>query len=377
MRFRLKNKSYVLNTKIKLVGKDGANLSIITSDINNPTSNYNLIANTITFCLSPLPAVIGDPEVVVNQYTTSALDFENGLIDKIPTTVWTKEGTADITSVNKIFGENSFETKALGDSLYTNSNVITGGSTPFTIEFYALIKDRYGPTEYDAPLISQSKSVASGEQQLNWGRTIRNVYFYKSNNNTPSLSPVVGKYKFNYNEINKYTLTYDSSALRVFINDKLDSVNGTLYGWNKTDNPIRLLDSLVPTFESVRHGTKGIIDNINIHDGIATKVRDHDPYEEFLVVDLAFDGKNNSTKIVDNGTLKSNWTVNGNAKISTDQKFDGFSSLYIGAYSSDYVSSNVTDNLFFDKNTDMTVSFVFNKPSSSGRNSSLLQFVDK
>ena len=87
MQFRLKNKSYVLNTKIKLVGKNGANLSIITSDINNPTSNYNLIANTITFCLSPLPAVIGDPEVIVNEYTTSALDFENGLIDKIPTTV--------------------------------------------------------------------------------------------------------------------------------------------------------------------------------------------------------------------------------------------------------------------------------------------------
>ena len=61
MRFRLKNKSYVLNTKIKLVGKDGANLSIITSDINNSTSNYNLTTNTITFCLSPLPAVIGDP----------------------------------------------------------------------------------------------------------------------------------------------------------------------------------------------------------------------------------------------------------------------------------------------------------------------------
>lgn len=274
------------------------------------------------------------PVVVVNEYTTSALDFENDVIDQVGTTIWTKEGTADVTSINKIFGNNSFETKALGDSLYTNSNIITGGSMPFTIEFYALIKDKYGPAGYDAPLISQSKTTASGEQQLNWGRTIRNVYFYKSDNNMPSLSPVVGKYKFNYNEINKYTLTYDSSALRVFINDKLDSVNGTLYGWNKTDNPIRLLDSLVPTFESVRHGTKGLIDNINIHDGIATKVRDTDQYEDKLVVDLSFDGENNSTKIIDNGTLKSTWLVNGGAKISTDQKFDGFSSLFVdsGSY---------------------------------------------
>ncbi len=287
-----------------------------------------------------------DPEVLVNEYTTSGLDFETGLTDKIPTTVWTKEGTADVTSVNKIFGENSFETKALGDSLYTNSNVITGGSTPFTIEFYALIKDKYGPAGYDAPLISQSKTTSSGEQQLNWGRTIRNVYFYKSDNNTPSLSPVVGKYKFNYNEINKYTLTYDSSALRVFINDKLDSVNGTLYGWNKTDNPIRLLDSLVPTFEFVRHGTKGLIDNINIHDGIATKVRDPDPYEEFLVVDLAFDGENNSTKIVDNGYLKMNWVNNFNLVINNQ------SSLF-GGYS--YLKNN-NNTKIVSENLNMTLS---------------------
>ena len=164
MRFRLKNKSYVLNTKIKLVGKDGANLSIITSDINNPTSNYNLTTNTITFCLSPLPAVIGDPKVIVNEYTTSGLDFENGLIDKIPTTIWTKECTADITSVNKIFGQNSFETKAVGDSLYTNSNVITGGATPFTIEYYFVYKGKQTPENniWDAPIFTKYDGADQG-----------------------------------------------------------------------------------------------------------------------------------------------------------------------------------------------------------------------
>ena len=29
------------------------------------------------------------PDVTVNEYTTAALNFENGLVDKIPTTVWT------------------------------------------------------------------------------------------------------------------------------------------------------------------------------------------------------------------------------------------------------------------------------------------------
>jgi hypothetical protein len=49
---------------------------------------------------------------------------------------------------------------------------------------------------------------------------------------------------------------------------------------------------------------------------------------------------------------KTNWTVNGNAKISTNQKFDGFSSLY--AY--DKVYTNSTINL---ENLDFTISFNF------------------
>jgi hypothetical protein len=58
--------------------------------------------------------------------------------------------------------------------------------------------------------------------------------------------------------------------------------------------------SYIPNYSSNSNTTFGLIDNINIFDGIATKVRDYDPYEEYLVVDLAFDGENNSTKIVDN-----------------------------------------------------------------------------
>lgn len=358
MRFRLKNKSYVLNTKIKLVGKNGANLSIITSDINNPTSNYNLIANTITFCLSPLPAVIGDPEVIVNEYTTSALDFENGLVDKIPTTVWTKSGTADITSVNKIFGENSFETKALGDSLSTNSNIITGGATPFTIEFYALISKQHGwaiAGYTQAPLFSKNGNSASTNQQVHVNFAIGGKIQLEKQVNTGGGLTSTGNININYNEINKYTISYDGSAYRFFVNDKLDHSVGTLNAFNMNMNqPFTFLDSLVPSYSSYRTGIKGFIDNINIHDGIATKVRDYDPYEEFLVVDLAFDGENNSTKIVDNGTAKLTWTTNGTAKLSTDQKFDGFSSLYLPDF-----SSTITSKISFNFSNDWTVSFQF------------------
>jgi hypothetical protein len=295
------------------------------------------------------------PEVLVNEYTTSGLDFETGLTDKIPTTIWNKEGTADITSINKIFGNNSFETKALGDSLYTNSNIITGGATPFTIEFYALIKGRHGYAIPPHPLLTQSKNIGDGEQFLNIGENGFTIY-NRSPNNTPALPrAITSKTKTNFNEIKKYTLSYDGSALRMFIDDKLEDVIGVSSGWNISSEPLRFFDIFVPSYSSYRYGTKGLIDNINIHDGIATKVRDYDPYEEYLVVDLAFDGENNSTKIVDNGSLKSNWTVNGNAKISTIQKFDGFSSLYLDG-NDDYIYNNKPFNLGIE---DFTISCSF------------------
>lgn len=357
MRFRLKNKSYTLNTKIKIVGKNGASLSTISTEINNPTSNYNLTTNTITFCLSPLPAVIGDPEVIVNEYTTSALDFENGLIDKIPTTIWQKEGTADITSVNKIFGQNSFETKALGDSLYTNSNIITGGSTPFTIEFYALIKDS-NSLDY-TPLFSKNNTGA-GFQFLNVNRSLGNIlqYFRQSNgggeiNNSTSN---IGLSKIKFNEINKFTMTYDGSALRFFVNNSLDMVLGTTTGL-KSDTGLPFSFLAGSSFQSY-----GLVDNINIHDGIATKVREPDPYEEFLVVDLAFDGENNSTKIVDNGSLKSNWLVKfNNPLLKTSDSFNNKSALYLNGIQN--IKSDI--DIFFDEVEDFTFSFEFVRISSS------------
>lgn len=440
--------------------------------------NYKVIYNYIS---------VGEPDpvVIVDNNTTSALDFENDLIDKVSTTVWNKEGTGNVTSVNKIFGDNSFETKALGDSLYTNSNIITGGSTPFTIEFYALIKPQESQLYTEGLVITDNRT-------LSIDKTTRNLMY--------SVGNSLGKIKIKYNELNKIMITFDGSATRVFVNDILDIVVGTNTGIASTiysflskgdigdehwDNVVSLLhfdgdltdasgkgtytksssiafvaegkfnnclyfspsvnsDAVVTNdyslwdfkgddftidffikFETLTNGailhgygansnssfimgidnsniyfdfrrvgniytsgvgfasppintwthiaivrngdyfsafvdgdrkayqyvpyamqtlnlpvrigghsfdsafngyidelritkgvarytenftpppsnaffTKGIIDNINIFDGIATKVRDHDPYEEFLVVDLAFDGENNSTKIVDN-----------------------------------------------------------------------------
>ena len=324
--------------------------------------------------------VIGqtEPTVIVNEYTTSALNFETDLIDKISTTIWNKEGTATLTSVNKIFGENSFETKALGDSLSTTSNIITGGATPFTIEFYALIKSgsKGVSSPYQIyPLFSKANNVGAGEQFFYIDGSLGNKLAFQRQSNAGTIVTILGGQKnIRLNEINKFTFTYDSSALRLFINDKIDSIAGTLNGFvPTTSEPYRFLRNYVSSYSGYESNTLGLIDNINIHDGIATKVRDYDPYEEFLVVDLAFDGENNSTKIVDNGgdVLRSAnpynnniisllhfegiddsniiidetgriWNVLGSSKIKTDQKIIGSSSCYFNGNSS-ISSSNSSD----------------------------------
>lgn len=346
-----------------------SNINTIYFTVNNNNKIYNeieLLSLNNNYKIIYTSDFEGEPEpdVVVNENTTSALNFENGLNDKVSTTVWNKDGTSDITSANKIFGENSFETKALGDSLYTNSNVITGGSTPFTIEFYALIKGQVGwadNNEKHLPLLSKNNFNGGGDQLFAINQAVGNKIEYYRGTNVGGELRYRGFETINFNEINKYTITYDGSACRIFINDKLDKVFGinTSPITMSNSHSFTFFDSLVSSFPTYRRGTLGIIDNINIHNGIATKVREPDPYEEYLVVDLAFDGENNSTKIVDNGIDKStNWSAMGGAILSTTNKFDGFSSLYLNG--SSYIEHVSNPNKFnFSGYDDFSISFKF------------------
>lgn len=265
--------------------------------------SHNLV---LTFGKKTSSSGTKPPEVEVNEYTTVALDFENDLIDKIPTTIWQTQGTATVEEDNIILGKKSLETKALGDSLYTNSNVITGGSTPYTIDFYFIYKDKLVPSGYGPALLSQSQVGGGGEQEIMVNESARTLIYFRSTgfgSNVLNSGHIISN-KYGINEITKCTITYDGSAHRIFLNDKLSSLVGITNGWVKNTNPFMFLKSVVPDHPTTAHGVKAIIDNINIHDGIATKVRNHDPYEDYLVVDLAFDGENNSTKIIDNARLK-------------------------------------------------------------------------
>lgn len=314
--------------------------------------NYKVTYNYIS---------IGEPEpsVVVDAYTKSALEFENGLIDKIDTTVWNKEGTASVTNVNKIFGDNSFETKALGDTLYTSSKVINGLNTPFTIEFYGLISgyDSTITTAQYIPLFMNCDNN-NNTQEISRHKTNGNLIYFSNSQNGHNI---ISNKKINLNEINKITLSYDTACLRVFVNNELECIIGQS---NYTPFINYTLFNNTNNFVSDRRIHKGLIDNINIFDGVAKKVRDYDEYEDNLIVDLAFDGENNSTKIVDNGNLKSNWNITGNVKISTDKKFDGYSSLFFGQENNIRKAASNVDALI-QSNIDFTLSFMFSRLSSS------------
>lgn len=315
MAVKLINKKQTSKTKVKIVSKSGNNISI-ENTTENPSMILSNSSKTLTLDLLPI-----------------------------------NDAYKGIQSDNVLFNENSFETKALGDSLYTNSNVITGGLTPFTVEFYCLLKDL--PVNVWNFLYSKNNNNDNSDYGL-----------FIKNNILSFVENASAKYankKIYANEINKYCVTYDGAALRLFINDLLELIIGTSNGFVTYAQPLRFLDYKNPSLSQYNSSTKGIIDNINIHDGIATKVRDYDPYEEFLVVDLAFDGVNNSTKIVDNGSLGLQWSCYNGAKLSTTQPFDGFSSLYLTG--NNKIVSSQEINLDYNN---FTVNFKLKHTSNSG-----------
>lgn len=284
--------------------------------------NINKYADTYSVPLEDpvlLPPEDLGPQVSVTPYTTAALDFEQQYVDRVPGTVWTVGGsTSTITTTNKLFGDNSFETKNLSDCITLPYNHITSSSNPYTIDFYMLQKGGSKGSSRTDDLISLFSKNTSEDR-----------YLALSDNRTIvwSLPHTKKQTKFWNNEINHYTLTFDGSASRLFVNDKLEAVGGGSMDFNSGSDPLRFGYHYVSGADTWAFGTKGIWDNFNIHQGVATVVRDEDPNQQYLICDLAFDGMNGGTTIVDNGILKLAWSRIGSVSLSTTQPFDGFSSL--------------------------------------------------
>lgn len=325
--------------------------------------NVNKYSDTYTVPLEDpviLPPEAAEPEIVVTNYTTAALDFEQQYTDRILTTTWSVGGsTANIVSENKLFGNNSFETNNIGDCITLPYNHITSSSTPYTIDFYMLHKaGTKGSSRTDDGISLFSKNT-SGDRYLCLGDT-RMIGW---------TLPHVKKYtKYWNNEINHYTLTYDGAASRLFVNGKLEAIGGGSMDFNSGSDPLRFGYHYVSGYDNWAFGTKGIWDNFNIHQGIATVVRDKDPNEDFLVCDLAFDGTNGSQIFIDNAPNKPTWGLGGVSPSSyirltsneSSPKFKtGYSYFYKNYYNSSCIKSTNVDLNF--GTIDWTLSFEFIK----------------
>lgn len=291
----------------------------------------------------------------VNKYTTSSLNFSQGLIDRIPDVVWNTEGNATVVSGGEAFSHTALQTTgALGDALKTSNKLISGGSKPFTVSFDFLIKEdqiKANAWPY-LSLFSKSTNIAYGDQFLYVrGDLGYKLCFQRSTGVGGNvIQEVVGNRRIEYNT--KYTvkITYDGNMFKCFLNDVLDFKFGTTVGWfADSDQPYRLLDNLVPNYPAIgtRAFTNGYIDNVQVDDGIS---RDHtivnDPYLDSLVSKLSFQGQADKTVFVDEAKATSTWTGYGDAKLVVEDTLSNYSYLNLNGMSS-YLLLNNADHLAF------------------------------
>lgn len=291
------------------------------------------------------------PDVIVDEYTTSALNFETQLTDKIPTTIWESEGTATVEATNVIYSDFSFETINANDSLKTGTDLIS--KEKFTIDFTCLLKNQ---TVDNLPLFIKSSDIHGKGQGLYVTNKNFLEWYRNSLINDDSGIDLIGNYKVNVNEVNNYTISFDGAALRGFVNGKLDFVSGDTVGIKNTDLPYRFLRNNIPS-TSYNTWTLGILDNINVFDGVANKVREKGEYDEFLSCDLEFIAPDTSTKFIDNGKDKFVWSVNGTANITTINPFKN----KFSAANFDGGANNIGTSLALGDS--FSIEFMFKTPS--------------
>ena len=310
-----------------------------------------------------------EPEVIVNENTISAIDFEDGMTDKkgIVWNVWNGSGAQ---SGNVIYGSNSLQIKQPLNSYVDTTNLLIKGDRPFTLDFYALIQGSSNDS-VSIPLYSQSFGSGGGEQfyqvangKLAYSRAwgVQNYAPYTDNYN-------ISRDNIRLNEINKYTMTYDGSATRIFLNDTLQAVYGTgTIGWWNTNARTYLMHCLVSGYEQYQFGGYGLIDNLNIFENECRITGNKDEYEDYLVCDLQMEGRTGTiNKMIDNAPSKPTWTLvnnGGNYSYTKNDFYDtGTTYFYKNSYnSSGLLSQNVDMNFGTD---DFTLQFEITKSSDT------------
>ena len=311
-----------------------------------------------TFITNAVLTVLGTniySDTDVNKYTTSSLNFSQGLIDRIPDVVWNTEGNATVVSGGEAFSHTALQTTGvLGDSLKTSSNLLTGGQTPFEVSFDVLIReDQIKANEWPyLALFSKSTNTSFGDQTLyirvDKGNKLCFIRAQNAGGNV--IQEIVGKTNIDFNT--KYTvkILYNGNMFKCFVNDNLDFQFGTTVGWFVGgDQPYRFLDNFVPSYPLIgnRGFTNGMIDNIQVNDNYFTDPTEKvNPYKDSLICKLDFQGQANKTNFVDQANNSVTWIGYGDAKLEVENTRINYSYLKLNGLAS-YLSVNNANHFAF------------------------------
>lgn len=272
--------------------------------------------------------------VKVLDETTVALDFENGTVDKIQNTEWSLTGNA-LVSVNKLYGTKSLETfESPRGGLYTTDPIISGNGNPWSLSFSFLLKSfNNGATDQSSvlsraiPLFSKNDNKTKGQFGIS---VINKRLALDTRSVTNNDSYTSGSTLLELNTIYRVNLEFDGAVIRVFLNGYFEFSYGLSVGWLVNNSePYCLGNSVLSSYPSLSAGSSAIIDNINVHDKYVELYRDTpDPYAEYLLLDLSFNGQEGSKVLKDNGSAQSVWTANGSGYITASDKYTGYSSWY-------------------------------------------------
>lgn len=342
-----KSQNYIVLI-LKTVGDDSdKDISII--QINGPSVNLEKVSTKIYRYIEP------EDEVETPRVFQAIIKFQNGitktknLIVAIPISIY--------------YLTSSIYPITVTESLKINS--ISKVSGRFTNDLYI-------------PSVSRESLRPSFKNMTGVFKIALLNYFYRNNSNVFEANSI--EFKSISGSFKNPLRIYDSGLDNLKINIKTISgifrrllIEYSFYNYEKINLELKSIEVvehkvLFNTFESylISNTDNPIEENETIEDPVEI-ITGGTIDNSKLIVNLSFEGTNNSTSIIDTGTGNLTWGPSGNAKISTSAIYSGSSSLNTDGYS--YISTPSYDAPALDLGLqDFTISFSFQVSSFKSYN---------
>lgn len=258
-------------------------------------------------------------ELKTEPLTSSHLTFNDSPTSDVTGRVWVSNGNSITTISNNPLGS-ALSINGTNDYLWTNPGIISGGSTPFSLEFLVnpdAVQPENGSSSGGASqttggggLLSQNYNTGSGEQLLLWSRYSGQISYsigsVRGGGDLSSLGTVNAAPRGHWTKV---VLSYDGKTMRLFLNGRLEKSVSYPTGWINTGSKVRLSHGLVEGYDSYKMTFGGKFDEFRIIDGNCIYYKDYHKEDAHLISYLSFDDIPSSTSVFDNKGLT--WAASG------------------------------------------------------------------